>query len=115
MSDREASRAEAANHEGLGDPGAETQRDHGRIQEDRPYQEALKRRSCRCVQQVTEHGVPVSAALVAPGVLVEVALQPADRDAVVDATERVLKATEESLDGLSVRGSDRVHAVAVAD
>src|SRR5947209_3561603 len=50
-----------------------------------------------------------------PRVLIQVALEPRSRDAVVDAADRVLDAAEEPLDSLSVRQAVHVDAVAVAD
>jgi hypothetical protein len=49
-----------------------------------------------------EHGCAGIAALVAPHVFVDVALQPLLRDGVVDAPDAVLEQTKEPLDGLRV-------------
>src|SRR5687767_11487438 len=92
-------RADADHGEGLGDPRAEAQHVHGRAQEGRPTvegQEALDRwpHSGR-VEQVTEHRVPVTTVVVAPSELVQVALKPRHGDAVVDATDRILRRSEE--------------------
>src|SRR5579862_2442594 len=51
--------------------------------------------------QVEEHGARIVAAVVAPRVLVQVALQPLRGDGVVDAADAVLEQREEALDGLS--------------
>jgi hypothetical protein len=51
-----------------------------------------------CVEQVGEHRLAFFAAVVAPHVLVQVALQPLVRDAVMDAPDGVLEQAEEAVD-----------------
>jgi len=103
MSDREAARAKADHAEGLGDPGAEAQGSHGRVQEDHPAgQEALAHGLNGFADQVTEHLVSVLAAVIAPRPLVQVALEPLVRDGVVSAAHPGLEQAEEAFDGLGV-------------
>src|SRR5438094_4980522 len=113
MSDRQATRAETDYAEGLRDPRAEAQRDHGRVSQDHPARQAegLDPRCSGLAQEVAEHRIAVAPVVVAPRVLVEVALQPPIRDAVVDATNGVLGQGEEAFDRLSVRSPIDVDAV----
>src|SRR4051812_7369627 len=99
MSDREAARAETDHAEGLGHPGAEAPGRYGLLQEGHEAQEGLARSADRLVQQVEEHGSSVVSALVAPRVLVQVALEPLPGDGVVDAPDASLNQGEEALDG----------------
>ena len=97
--DRQATRAEAENAEGLGDPCAEAQGTHGRLSQDRRRtQEALDRSFSGGFDEVAEHHVPVLAAVVAPRPLVQVALQPLVRDGVMCATNATFEQPEEPVD-----------------
>jgi hypothetical protein len=64
------------------------------------------------VEQVEKHRSTIVASVVAPCVLVQVALQPPGRDGVVDAMRPVLDESEEPLDRLSVNVPVHVDGVA---
>src|SRR5436190_288234 len=115
---RDGTRAEAEDAQGLGDTCPEAQGRDGRAPQDRPPCQAqglVERLRSGCTEQVAEHRIPISPVVVAPRVLVQVALQPRRRDAVVDATDRVLSRSEEPFDRLGMRQAIDVDPVAVAD
>src|ERR1044072_2002099 len=84
-------RAQAEDAQGQGDPASEARAGHTGLPEDREGQEALDGPASRLIQQLAEHLVAPAPVVVAPRVLVQVALKPLVRDAVVDAPERVLQ------------------------
>src|SRR5438128_436664 len=102
MSERLNTRAEAENGKGTRDPHPKAQGTHGRLPQDRwcSGQEALNRPFSGSFDQVTEHHVPVLAAVVAPRPLVQVALKPLMRDGVMRSAHTRLEQTEEPVDGL---------------
>src|SRR6266545_1424683 len=102
-SDRQATRAETENAQGLGDPRAEAQGSHGRFPQDRQApEEALDGSTNGFREQFVEHAPARVPAVVAPHVLVDVALEPLLRDGVVDAADAIFEQTEEPLNGLRV-------------
>src|SRR4051812_8215597 len=106
MSDRQTARAYAENPEGLGDSRPEAQGPHGDLPQDHlaaegtAAAEALDGLAQGLAQEVMEHRRLRLASVVAPCVLVDVALQTLVRDRVVDASDAVLEEPKEPVDGL---------------